>query len=247
MKNTLKTLTLVAALFMAATAFGQTALTQTTLSGALTTSRQITFQVASATGITAPSYSGSGSLLYVDQEAMAVVSLNGSYVTVQRGAAGTGAATHVSGAMVLIGPPNAFISGFDPQGSCTNGSGVFAYSPVINLKTGNQWLCSTVTSKVIPGYVNSWTNNGVATAVASAAGKITPSGPLFHITGTAAITGFNIPVGFDPMGGGTICAIPDGLWTTTNANNFAIASTAVVSKTECWTYDANTAKFYPAY
>jgi hypothetical protein len=80
--------------------------------------------------------------------------------------------------------------------------------------------------------------------VASAAGLVTPSGPLFHITGTAAITGFNIPVGFT---GGSFTVIPDGAFTTTTANNIAIASTAVVSKPLTFTFDAGTAKFYPSY
>jgi hypothetical protein len=114
----------------------------------------------------------------------------------------------------------------------------------VNTKTGSEWLCSTVTLSWVPGFGNDVGPAAVTAAVASAAGKITPSGPLFHITGTAAITGFNIPVGFT---GGNVCAIPDGIFTTTNANNIAIASTAVVSKTECWTYDTNAAKFYPAY
>jgi hypothetical protein len=227
-------------------AFGQTALTQTTLSAAVTSNVR-TIQVASATGITAPgATTGAGSLLFVDAEAMSVLSVNSTYVTVQRGAAGTKATGHISGAAVLLGPPQAFIA-FDPSGSCTNGQGLFLYSPVVNINTGNEWLCSTVTGKIVPGFGNVGGVPQVTTAVASAAGLVTPSGPLFHITGTAAITGFNIPVGFDPKEGGTICAIPDGAFTTTNANNIAIASTGVVSKILCWTYDANTAKFYPAY
>lgn len=223
-------------------AFAQTALTATTLSAAITSSqRQVV--VASATGITA-----GNTMLYIDNEAMSVNAVSGTTITVgPRGGMGTKASGHISGAMVLAGPPPAFIQ-YDPAGfACTAGQGLSLYTPVVNVTNGNQWLCSTILAKFVPGWNNGGDPPAVTTAVASAAGLITPSGPLFHITGALAITGFNIPVGFDPKGGGTLCAIPDGAFTTTTANNIAIASTAVVSKVLCWAYDANTAKFYPYY
>ena len=34
---------------------------------------------------------------------------------------------------------------------------------------------------------------------------------------------------------------------TTNAGNIALASTAVVGKQLCWTYDPTTVKWYPSY
>jgi hypothetical protein len=241
MKKT--TLSLSLFLLLAVSAFGQTALTATTLSSAVSTSYGTTITVASATGITV----SPATILYVDGEAMVVNSVSSTNIGVRRGAVGTAANPHLSGAMVLAGPPAAFIS-YDPSGSCTNGQGLFLYSPIVNVRRGNQWLCSSVTSRIVPGFGNiDFTPPQPTTAVASAAAKVTPSGPLFHITGALAITGFNIPVGFDPKGGGTICVIPDGTFTTTTANNIGLASTAVVSKTLCWTYDANTAKFYPSY
>ena len=120
------------------------------------------------------------------------------------------------------------------------------------MTNGNEYLCSSVTSTVVSGFQNStfYAPVGPTTAVASAAGLITPSGPLFHVTGTAAITGFNIPVGFNVTAGANpaFCIIPDGAFTTTNANNIAIASTGVVSKTLCYSYDPNAAKpFFPSY
>lgn len=248
MKNTLIRLFIIIGLG-GAVACAQTSLTATTLSSAVAATNQRTIQLASATGIVAPTPQGApGTVLFVDAEELAVTSVSGTFVTVTRGAGGTAASAHVSGAMVLYGPANAFISTpFDPSGACTVGAGIFLYSPVVNVRTGNEWLCSTVTGKVVPGFSNAAGVPQVTTAVASAAGLVTPSGPLFHITGTAAITGFNIPVGFDPKEGGTFCVIPDGAFTTTNANNIAIASTAVVGRTLCFTYDTNTAKFYPGY
>lgn len=219
----------------------QTSLTQTSLSTAVTNTFVTSVRVASATGITA-----NQTMLYIDGEALWPTAVSGTTISVMRGYNGTISSGHISGAMVLIGPPQAFAV-VDPFGSCTNGQGVFQFSPVVNIRNGNQWLCSTVTGKVIPGWGNISDPPQVSTAVASAAGLVTPSGPMFHITGALAITGFNIPVGFDPKVGATICAIPDAAFTTTAANNIALASTGVISKTLCWTYDGNTAKFYPSY
>jgi len=216
--------------------FGQAVPTQTTLSYAITTTAQVTIFPASNTGFLVGNY------VFVDCEAMQItgVSTLNTSVTVRRAQLGTPATLHAAGAMVLQGLPQIF-QAYDPQGSCTASSTLA--QPLINVRTGYQWLCSSVSNTWVPGFNNSFPVSPT-TAVASAAGLVTPTGPLFHITGTNAITGFNIPVGFAK---GTICAVPDAIWTTTTANNIALASTAVVSKVECWTYDPNTAKFYPSY
>ena len=243
MKNfKIVSLALFALVLAAVPAFAQTALTQTSLSAAITVN-QTTFAIASATNVTASNTAPT--VLYVVDpgqykgELMTVKAISGTTVTVSR--TGINKAAHASGSMVLVGPPKAFAQ-YDPVGSCT--ASQTAYTPWVNAVTGSQWLCSTVTGNWVPGFGNDLYPTNVTAAVASAAGLITPSGPLFHITGTAAITGFNIPVGFN---GGMICGIPDGLSTTTSANNFALATTAVVSKPICWVYDTNTAKFYPSY
>ncbi|HCE10680.1 MAG TPA: hypothetical protein DEQ40_19130 [Oxalobacteraceae bacterium] len=238
----------VLAAFASVMAFAQTnTLTQTTLSAAvLQGDSKIT--LTSATGVTVPNANTAavGSLLYVytpgatQGEAMIVQSLSGTVIKVFRGRNSTAQVAHNSGDIVLIGNPNWFYS-VDPKGGCTTASTYV--TPYVNIATGYQWLCSTVTSSWIPGFQNP-TADIPNTAVASANGLITPSGPLFHLTGTAAITGFTVPIGFVS---GNICAIPDGAFTTTNANNIAIASTGVVSKPLCWTFDTNTAKFYPSY
>jgi hypothetical protein len=212
-------------------------LTQTTANNGISSSTVQQFTVASATNITA----NPPTMLYVDREAMLVLAISGTTVTVTRGANTTKAVGHASGAMVLAGSPDWF-SDTDPTGSCTTATTKTA--PHLNVITGNQWLCSTITGTWIPGFQNVSAPAQVNTAVASAAGEITPSGPLFHITGTAAITGFNIPVGFSH---GSFCAIPDGIFTTTTANNIALASTAVVNKLLCWTWDDTNSKFVPTY
>lgn len=235
------------ALLIVAPVYAQTALTNTTLTAAITAGSQRTIQLASVTGIVAPSPQvGSGSLIYIDNEAMTVSAVSGTLVTVVRGVSGTRATLHASGSGVLLGPGNAFLA-YDPHGACTAGTGLFLYSPIVNVNTGNQWLCSTVTGTVVPGFGNSAAFPGVTAVVASAAGAVTPSGLLFHITGALAITGFTLPVGFSPMAGATICAVPDGAFTTTTAGNIGKASTGVVGVTLCWTYDPNSTKFYPSY
>jgi hypothetical protein len=220
-------------------------LVQTKLAVALD-SQARTFPVASVSGLVAGNY------ILIDNETMPIYSVSsvGNLVTVApRGATGTSAVPHKVGTMVLSGPSQAFIA-YDPSGACSNGSGLFQYSPIINTRTGNQWLCSSVTGKVVPGYGNLSAPPGVTAAVASAAGLITPSGPVFHVTGTAAITGLNLPVGFDPSDSQTITIIADAVFSWTAATNIAAASSTltgglvVVGKAYTLIYDPATQKFY---
>jgi hypothetical protein len=238
-------------------AFGQTALTQTSLGAAVNGNAvysggspnvDTSVILSSVSSVSAPTAgSGYGTLLYIDAELMAVTSVNSAtkVVGVIRGWEGTPVSAHVSGAMVLLAPPNAFYR-VDPAGACTAAS--TAYTPWLNVSNGKQWLCSTLTNTWVPG----WGNPGdsahpiqVTAAVASAAGLVTPSGPLFHMTGTNAITGFNIPVGFS---GGSFCAYADAIWTWTAANNIQVAGTVTTGNQApvCFTYDSSTGKFIPS-
>ena len=244
----MKTKLILAIALLSGAAFGQTALTQTTTSAAIT-GNQTTIQVASLTGI-ACSKTALQPLYIIDPgvirgelvQCSATSTSGGNFLTVQRGAAFR--AGHVSGATVVISNAASYAQSFreyDPYGSCTAVNTL--YTPWINTNNGRQWLCSTVTLSWVPGF-NNPDPPGVTTLVASAAGLITPSGPLFHVNGTAAVTGFNIPVGY--VGGG-FCIIPDAVFTWTAANNIALAGTAVVNKQLCFTYDWKAAKFYPSY
>lgn len=256
--NRLKFLFGVFGLLLALTTLGaaQAALTQTSISSALSGQGQAgysgistpygtTVYLASVTNVNAANNGQPQTVLYVDGEAMGVLTVNSTTkaVTVLRGQYGTKVFAHASGAMVLVGQTSQFQAIDPPVGAACTAASTVA-TPWVNVNNGNQWLCSSVTGTWVPGWGNGNAVVQPTAAVASAAGLITPSGPLFHITGTAAITGFNIPVGFSK---GDFCVIPDGVFTTTTANNIAIASTAVVSKVDCWTYDQNTAKFYPSY
>lgn len=218
-------------------------LTATTTTAAVATSDSV-IAVTSATGITAPNLlTGTvGSQLYVQSpgskgEVMRVLGVSGLNITVAR----SNNAPQVSGALVLAGNPNWFYSS-DPFGGCTTASTYV--TPWVNTNSGLQWLCSTISLSWVPGFNNDSQPAVPTAAVASAAGLITPSGLLFHVTGALAITGFNVPVGFSS---GQFCIIPDGAYTTTATNNVALATTGVVSKPQCWTYDPGAAKFYPSY
>jgi hypothetical protein len=248
MKNRLYSLAL--ALCLTGAAFGQVnTMYSTTVSTAALSTDAIIY-VASNTNMTAPSPASatpSGSQLYVIApgnprgETMMIQSINGTAISVARGRTGGRFAIPV-GATVLFGPPNWFRA-YDPSGGCTTATTYI--TPHVNVLTGAEWLCSPVSLTWAPSWGNPGIDSFVPTAaVASAAGLITPSGPLFHVTGALAVTGFNIPLGFVS---GSFTIIPDGAFTTTTANNIAIASTGVVSKPLTFLYDSVTAKFYPSY
>lgn len=221
----------------------QNKLTQTTLAAAVTSSANIV-QVASATGITV-AQNTTATMIYVDRELMTVLAVNGTEITVARGAAGTPAAGHANGAMVLAGNPIYFID-HDPQGTTSNA----LVSPLINVSNGLQWLLSSITGTWVPGFGN-FSEPLVCTAlVASAASAILPSGPLFHVNGTAAVTGFTTPVGCDAtaVGGAQFTIIPDAVFTwTTGDGSIALAGTAVVNKALTFTWDCVGKAWCPSY
>jgi hypothetical protein len=243
-------------------AFGQSTntnlvVTATKLSAAITSTSATRLTVALATGITANS-----TVLYItdgtggNNEAVFVNSVSGTTIGVTRGYNGTQANTHLLGAVVLVGPAGAgpFVS-VDPSGSCTAAS---SWTPTVNILSGNQWICSSITSSWVPGFFNRSRMPGVTTAVASVAGATNPSGPLFHVTGTNAITAWGSSTSVGPgsgQGGGAatqsyganFCVIPDAAFTTTATNNIAKASTAVANLTLCYTFDGTNKKYVPSY
>lgn len=235
------------------------AIAQTTLSGSIN-QNATTLTVASATDITAP-VSNFQQVIYVINpgqtkgELMNVVGLNGTQVAVARNSLFR--QSFYTGAIIMIAPaPTASAAwggnlngGFfetDPVGDpSVSGSypGAPVVTPWLNTTNGLQWL-QDVNGIWQPGWNNPGSVSGPTAAVASAAGAILPSGRLFHVTGTAAVTGFTIPVGF---AGGSFVIIPDGNFTWTAAGNIGVLGTAVTSRVLTFQYDTNAAKFYPSY
>lgn len=246
MKNTLKYLIAISALLFAPifAQAQQNTMGATTLGAALTDNATLV-QVAATTGMAVNANAGYNTNIYVDRELMTVIGINGLVLTVARGQAGTGAAAHLSGAVVYEGRPNWFYPRDPKGGTCVLANVIV--TPWINVNTGNQWLCSTITLRWIPGFGNPGNSAipvGTNTAVASVAGLTTITGPLFHVTGTNAITGWTIPVG--GVGAG-FCIIPDAAYTTTATNNIAIATTGVLNKVQCWTWDDKNSKYVASY
>ncbi len=88
---------------------------------------------------------------------------------------------------------------------------------------------------------------GVSAPVAAAT-SITPSGKVFHITGTTQTTDIVLPAGFVE---GSFTVIPDAIWTWTTGGTagtaIAVAGTVTAAYiTVTFTYDAATGYWYPS-
>jgi hypothetical protein len=154
MKNTLKLSLILSVLLAASMSFGQTILTHTTLSGAVTASSSTTIPLTSATGVTA----GSTVLFVADGsgEGMFVNSVNGTSIGVTRGYATLGKArAHLSGALVFVVPAAAIdeFNTIQPDGSCTRAN--IPYLPIISAGTSGT---ATIISDCVGGvWVNGFT------------------------------------------------------------------------------------------
>jgi hypothetical protein len=162
MKNLRKLSLFVLVCAFASALHAQTLLVTTTLgaavgntvSSALTTGNLGVINLASVTGVSAPTPNGgnvaglatsnAATYLFVDGELMQVVSLSGNYVSVIRGVGPTGASSHASGALVFV-VPAAFAGGANarqasiPKGSCTRTNEL--YLPRIDFVSGTMSDC----------------------------------------------------------------------------------------------------------
>jgi hypothetical protein len=165
--------------------------------------------------------------------------------------------------MVLYGRALWFYN-FDPgailsQGGTANLSGGTAcvqaqifVTPWVNVRTGQQWICSTDTLSYVPGFNAGFgTSANVPTAgtEASIAGTNLVLGPVFAISGTNAIVTFTPPLGFNAtaVGGGCFTTIPKGIFTWTAAGNISVAGTTTAitqNVTFCW--NPYTSKWVPS-
>jgi hypothetical protein len=222
-----------------------TSLNSTTLAAAVAVNQNY-IKVASASNLSAPNGSIQQKIYVINPgsakgELMHVTGINGTVVSVSR--LDQFRSAFLSGAYVLIAPQDVSIGVAFQERDPNPGDLNSAYSPWVNVVTGHQWLYSSVLGAWVPGFNNPLPAQPTA-AVASAAGLITPSGPLCHVTGALAVTGLTLPVGFT---GGIIRIIPDGAFTWTAANNIAVLGQAVVNKMLELHFDFNSGLFYPSY
>lgn len=237
---------LFVALLLCVSAFGQATVTSTTLSAPITATTGC-FNVASATGIIAPGFNtpnsatGNVSLLFINTEQILPTSVNGTYICGVRGYNKTLASGHVNASKVWVGPPVAFNNQDAPELSACLRTAL-QYVPYISVASGSTYDCLGVTT------AGQWVKTSapgmpkVGSIVASVAGAITITGTTFHVSGTAAVTGINVPAGWAP--GMSINIIPDGTFTWTTAGNISLLGTAVVNKTIIFVWDG--AKWNPS-
>ena len=127
---------------LCASAFPQASLTATYLSAAVTSTSVGTIIVNSATGFTV------NYMLYVDKEAMLIEAIDGTVVTVMRGASGSMATVHAIYATVLMGKANYFSSA-DRFGPCTAANELVL--PVVNVTNGKIFTCVDSAWKMVKG------------------------------------------------------------------------------------------------
>ncbi len=114
----------------------QTTVNSTTLSSAVANSTTNTITVASASTIVV------GHVVFTDYEAMRVLVISGTTLTVMRGDLGTRASAHSNGQIVFTGAPERFYSQDPAYGSCTRSA--IEYLPWINIRNGNLWTCDNI-------------------------------------------------------------------------------------------------------
>lgn len=121
----------------------QATINTTTLAAALSAPSGTPSTVSLASGTTV----AVGQYLYVDREAMLVTATTGTATifVVTRGALGTTASAHVSGAPVYTGPPSYFGQA-EQSGACT--ASAQAATPYIVPISGNIYVCASGTWKV---------------------------------------------------------------------------------------------------
>lgn len=227
-----------AAVFFTATpVFAQTALTSTTIAAAMDTVQQ-SVVVTSATGITAQGTGATAQYGLIDRELVAIRTLPGASTTVTftRGANGTRATSHVSGASFTIVPAlnNPQLVNYVPSGQCTRST--LAYVPLVVGGTvaqgnnGDTYDCLGVTTAGQWVQTNG-AGNGLfvlGSTMASTAGTLGLfTGTYLKVSGTNAITGFTNPAGIQP--GFTIYLEATGIWTWTAAGNILTAGTTTAA------------------
>jgi hypothetical protein len=249
-----KTITklLVLLALVSALSFGQTGLSTTTLSSAITSASATTINLSTTGMLSSGPANQINTGIYIDHEFMWVVTaVDSTHAIVARGKNGTRPFAHVSGATVWFNPPttaypaiaNSNFLAVSPieaetiYGACT--ASAEPTLPKIYVKSGHKLDCLggvwVVTSGLDYPYYGGTS--------ASIAGAQPLTGTSMSISGTNAITSFTVPYGWAV--GQCVSILPTAAFTTTTAGNIAAATTAVANKTllECW----SGTKWVPSY
>jgi hypothetical protein len=259
--KTLKTSLILSVLFlMASMSFGQTILTNTTLSAAVKTSNATAIPLTSVSGITANS-----TVIFVADglgEAMFVNSVNTSANTVgvTRGYQSLGnARPHASGALVFIAPMSGgYVSAVNtvaPSGSCTRTS--LAYLPIISVGLkgtsavisdciGGVWVAGNVapqrnTPYRIPSPYPGSVNNGAALGTSTATTAAELYCTELDLPTSKLLTGLAPHIGATGTGDKWIVGLYDS--TGNLLANSALAGTTV-GAAYAWQAEAFTSAYY---
>lgn len=248
---------------IAAACFAQnTTLSTTTLGAAVTTTTQTLITLASTSTMQAAGVTNQpNTFMYVDQECMSVVSVPSSTtVTVKRGPSsgctGNGGRPfmHNSGATVYFANSTTYANpayNISAPRYFSNGStsGDIVGTTCVATTELAVPRIYTFTGRIYDCLGGAWVQTNAPNTpvyggtVASPAGVLTPTGNIMTVSGVNAITGITVPNGWAP--GMVLTLIPSGNFTTTNATNIGLASTAVTSKALYMTWDGT--KWRPSY
>lgn len=173
-------------------------------------------------------------LIGVSGSGVALLAEGGNALTMTQGNGGarnmtltTMAQMTSAGGVAFTNSSSATTSGFDTYMTRLEG-GVMAFGT-----SGGGNASASIRAK----YVEIVVGGNVASAA-----TITPTGGMFHVTGTTQITTINLPrVGYT----GCLQLLPDGAYTFATGGNIAIASTATVGRMQEVCYDGTS--WFPSY
>lgn len=232
-------------------------LSTTTLSTAITSTGAppnniTTIILASTSNVTVPSATGSGSLLFIDGEAMQVLTIPVSgTVTVQRGAASTRPTAHAASVVVWIGNADWFNSAppsNPPRGPCT-ASSLYA-SPDVHILDGNWYACDTLG---LWGYAGPYDTDGQSryaeTGIGDAAYTALVTDRFIYFTAITATRVITLPAASSVPGKVITVSDAKGLLTTSiaielnNVNNSAtyVCGVSATPYSSCTVYSNGTA------